>query len=489
MKDASMDSCQRKETGSFYTPDVAARSLVSWAVRSSKDRLLDPSCGDGRFLAHHKCSVGIEQNHGAAQAARVRSRSADIHQTEFFQWAASTGDRFDCAAGNPPFIRYQKFSGEVRARALGLCERLGARFSSLTSSWAPFLVAASGLLRRGGRLAFVVPAEIGHAPYAVPLLEFLVNRFAAVQIIAVKEKIFPQLSEDCWLLFADGYGEQTDFIKFSPIERLEFMERPPREGRIIGMVEWNYWNKRLRPFILESSSRALYRSIADNPRTRRLKDIAKIGIGYVTGDNDFFHLRPSIATSFDIPGRYLCPTVRNGRFLKRPALTPQNVTNWRERDEPVFLLRIRRSDSIPTPIARYLSTPEGQRARTGYKCRNRNPWFVVPDVCIPDAFLSYMSGEGPVLVLNQACCTCANSVHAVVMKDGISAAQLQRKWYQPLTQLSCELEGHPLGGGMLKLEPREAGSVLFVEAQSKSKSAIKVILDAVETMRRWRHYV
>src|SRR5260370_35755023 len=67
MKDASMDYGQRKETGSFYTPDVAARSLVRWAVRSLKDRLLDPSCGDGRFLALHKSSVGIEQDHRAAR--------------------------------------------------------------------------------------------------------------------------------------------------------------------------------------------------------------------------------------------------------------------------------------------------------------------------------------------------------------------------------------------------------------------------------------
>src|SRR6266849_4620830 len=156
-----MDTCERKETGSFYTPDVAARSLVRCAVRSSRDRLLDPSCGDGRFLALHQSSVGIEQDRHAAQAARVRARSADIYQTEFFQWAATTSERFHCAVGNPPFIRYQIFSGAVRARALRLCGRLGAHFSSLTSSWAPFLVAASGLLRRGGRLAFVVPAEIG----------------------------------------------------------------------------------------------------------------------------------------------------------------------------------------------------------------------------------------------------------------------------------------------------------------------------------------
>jgi adenine-specific DNA-methyltransferase len=33
-------------------------------------------------------------------------------------------------------------------------------------------------------------------------------------------------------------------------------------------------------------------------------------------------------------------------------------------------------------------------------------------------------------------------------------------WQTSLTRLSVEIEGHPLGGGMLKLEPTEAANVL-----------------------------
>ena len=64
-----------------------------------------------------------------------------------FAWASETTERFDCAAGNPPFIRCQRFNGDSRARAIELCARLGADFTGLASSWAPFLVATAGLLR------------------------------------------------------------------------------------------------------------------------------------------------------------------------------------------------------------------------------------------------------------------------------------------------------------------------------------------------------
>ena len=194
----------RKQAGAYYTPDAVVANLVRWAVRKNRDRLLDPSCGDGRFIAAHRNGLGVEQD--AAAVAMGRAPGACVHQGDFFAWAARTRERFECAAGNPPFIRYQTFKGDVRERALQLCARPGAKFSGLTGSWAPFLVATASLLKPGGRMAFVVPAAIGHAPYAAPLLDYLVGHFDDVRILAVRTKLFPDLSEDCWLLHAGGFG-------------------------------------------------------------------------------------------------------------------------------------------------------------------------------------------------------------------------------------------------------------------------------------------
>ena len=138
-------------------------SLVRWAIRHEDDRLLDPSCGDGRFIACHRNAVGIEQDLDTIATAIARAPWALVHEGDFFAWAAETAERFDCAAGNPPFIRYQSFNGVTRDRALDLCARHGADFTGLASPWAPFLVATASLLKPGGRMAFVVPAEIGHA--------------------------------------------------------------------------------------------------------------------------------------------------------------------------------------------------------------------------------------------------------------------------------------------------------------------------------------
>ena len=104
-----------------------------------------------------------------------------------------------------------------------------------------------------------MPAEIGHAPYAVPLLEYLVSHFGTVQVVAIKEKVFPRLSEDCWLLFADNAGCRTDNIRLSKIERFGPGASLPPVAEQVPVDAWRTrWRGRLRPFLLPSRVRNLY---------------------------------------------------------------------------------------------------------------------------------------------------------------------------------------------------------------------------------------
>lgn len=481
---------QQKLSGAYFTPEPLAEALACWAVRKDSDRLLDPSCGDGRFIAAHGNSVGVEQEPASAHTAIARAPWALVHEGDFFQWAEATPERFECCAGNPPFIRYQHFKGSVRSRALALCAREGALFTGLTSSWAPFLVAAASLLKRGGRMAFVVPAEIGHAPYAAPLVEYLVAHFSTVHVIAVREKLFPRLSEDCWLLYADGFGGRTAEIRFSALDRFEWTARPPVYFERVAVSEWRTrWNRRLRPFLIAPRIRELYGELAGAAGSHRLGAFAGIGIGYVSGDNDFFHLRPSDAGHWGIAEHFLHPTVRNGRVLPKNQITAQTVHNWKKADQKMLLLHLRRGQELPTAVKRYLDSAAGRSARQGYKCRNRAPWYSVPDVQVPDFVLTYMSGRSPQLVKNDAGVTCTNTVHSVKIKNQQLAARFLPSWSTPFVQLSCELEGHPLGGGMLKLEVREAARILFPDPGfGLDRPAKRDISTGLAEMRRWRHY-
>lgn len=479
----------QKRSGAYFTPDPVSATLVRWACRKPTDRMIDPSCGDGQFLALHRNSVGIEQNPASAHRAIDRAPGALVHEGDFFTWATETGERFECAAGNPPFIRYQTFKGEMRRRAIGLCLDLGAKFSGLSSSWAPFLVATAGLLKPGGRMAFVVPAEIGHAPYAAPLLDYLVASFSTVQIIAVRRKLFPSLSEDCWLLYTDGFGGRAEAIDLTVVENFKPSRTPPKPTIRIDIEEWrSVWNRRLRPFLLPGSIRRLYSSALTAPDTKRLSEFADVGIGYISGHNDFFHLRPSDAKRLGIESPFLQPSLRNGRAMPNRQITKVTVDGWMKSDDQVLLLRLTRDQELSSSVRRYLDSSAGREARLGYKCRTRAPWYAVPDVQIPDFMISYMSGRNVNLVQNFAGVSCTNSVHSLRVRDRTLAAKLLPQWGTPFVRLSCELEGHALGGGMLKLEPREAGRIVFPSEKAISKADDEELEEAIVTMQRWRHY-
>ncbi len=481
-----------KRHGQFFTPPHVAATLVRWALRSPTDRILDPSCGDGEFIAIHEHAVGCELDAAHAATARERAPAALVHGGDFFTWADETHERFEAIVGNPPFIRYQGFTGEIRDRALSQAKRFGADLPALTSSWAPFVAASALLLRPGGRMAFVVPAEIGHASYAVPLIEALCAAFGEVVLVAVREKIFPTLSEDAWILYVEDYGSRTDSVRLVTIDRFTSAARPPRGGRTVPLSGLRKVRGRIRRWLLPADVLEAYERLEAGDGIRRLGTLARVGIGYVSGANDFFHLRPSLAKRTRIDARFLVPAVRRGASLPATAsLTGKQVQKWIASDAAVLLLRLTRDDHTPPRSVRnYLDSEAGLEAREAYKCRVRDPWYAVPDVTVPDGFLTYMSGKTVQLIRNEAKCVGTNSVHIVKMRLGVSFRAVQTSFDSPLTRLSCEIEGHPLGGGMLKVEPREAQRLLIATpaAISAMSDEGELFESGIAAMREWRGY-
>lgn len=481
---------RKKALGQFFTPEDVARTLVRWVIRNPDDRLLDPSCGDGRFLVSHGKSVGVELDPRFARNAYDRAPGALIHGGDFFRWASATGERFEATAGNPPFIRYQNFTGEDRSEALDVAASAGAKLSALSSSWAPFVIVAASLLRPAGRLCFVVPAEIGHATYARPLVRWLCMHFGWVQIIAYRQKLFPELSEDCWLLYCQDYGTPSRHIHLSAFDAFKELESPPHSSRSVSLKEWESVGERLRPFLFPKRGIEIYQNIVDSESTSRFSELASASIGYVTGANDFFHLRPSEAKRWGISWHYLKVSVRKSEQLRGDVVDFQAVERWMAKDEPVLLLDLKHASTLPHAVSDYLKTAAATKAQQTYKCRNRRPWYVVPDVTVPDAFLSVMSGARPLLVRNEAGCVCTNSLHAVKFRTAHSGQLLRNGWSSTVTQLGAEIEGHPLGGGVLKLEPREAARIPVPSRNFRlTKSDETALEECLNDARSWRHYV
>src|SRR5207253_11488440 len=101
----------------------------------------------------------------------------------------------------------------------------------------------------------VFHAGIGQAPYAAPLLEFLSQRFETIRLFALREKLFPYLSEDAWILLAAGYGEQTGSFLLSAHDRFRPGLLDSKPDVEVPLEAWRQWNCRLRPFLIGRRAR------------------------------------------------------------------------------------------------------------------------------------------------------------------------------------------------------------------------------------------
>ena len=69
----------RKARGAFFTPELVARYVTEWAVRSPTDRVLEPSCGEAAFLLEAGRRLDIL---GAPSGLRGRLNLSLIHISE-----------------------------------------------------------------------------------------------------------------------------------------------------------------------------------------------------------------------------------------------------------------------------------------------------------------------------------------------------------------------------------------------------------------------
>ncbi|MBI3979649.1 MAG: N-6 DNA methylase [Chloroflexi bacterium] len=476
----------RKALGAYYTDAVVADFLVRWAVLTGHELVLDPGFGGGVFLtaAAERMRVlggdpdrqvyGVEIDAAAYRAFADRCRtghvSARLVHASFFDVGTDRLPPADAVVGNPPFIRYQRFNGAIRQAALYRAEDAGVRISELASSWAPFLVHAVQFVRPGGRLAMVVPAELAHAAYARPILEHLRRTFRTTRILTFARKLFPKLAEDTVLLLAAGRGEPFDsftVIDLPNVSALGQYTEPATalpQGCRVDAGAVGRGDERLLHYLLPERTRTLYRQLQASANVASLGTLADAGVGYVTGDNEFFHVRKGTADLSNLPAEYLRPAVRNGAELSGLRFTPADWTALYDSGHACLLLLLPTDGPLPQSVQQYLRQGVERGVPDRYKCRVRTPWYSVPHVYRADGFLTSMSGSAPKLVANEAGVVAPNTLHILRLYPlqearQLSALSLAALWQTSLTALSGEMEGHSLGGGMLKLEPTEAERV------------------------------
>lgn len=484
---------QQKVNGRYYTPEAVARPLVAWALDGSMGRVLDPSFGGCAFLngAFRELTArsaprpqrlvwGVDTDPAARRHLQplleAGASPAQFLTQDFFSvMPEDLGGRFDALVGNPPYVRHHDLSTERRAVALAAAEACNVPLSGMSNYWAYFAAHALRFLSPGGRLAFVLPGSFFHADYAKCLHESLRNSFESVVAIAVGERIFGEAEETTAVLLASGFGGSCDALRIgwapSANALTGICEDPKRHTQPVARDQKDGgW---LRP-LLGGTTIELYDGLQVSEHTARLGEHARIHIGTVTGANGFFTLSPREQRRHRISRRWLRPIVTSSRYLAGIVYTETDQGELAEAGRKCFLLHTSGKDGSPRGLEQYLKQGEDAGVSTRFKCRQREKWHQIPDVEPPDAFLQYMCGGHPRIVLNEARASCTNSLHRITWRaesSGIDPRWFALAMLTSLTRLSAELIGRKYGGGLLKLEPGDARRLLLPVLPKDEKCA------------------
>lgn len=461
----------RKERGAFFTPDEITRFIADWAIRTAHDTVMEPSAGDAAFLVAAVARLrelasdpgalppvnGVEIHAHSARTARQRVREAGgiphIRHSDFF--LVDPDPVYDTVIGNPPFIRYQDFSGDSRARSRAAALRGGVALTGLASSWAAFTIHSALFLRPGGRLGLVLPAELLSVNYAAPVRKFLFNRFRDVQLVLFDEQVFPEAEADVVLLLADGYLDgPTDHATIRQAKNADALESMGAGQTWTPTDPAGKWTTSLvDPRAIEALHTVLQRGLF-----APLETWGDTTLGIVTGNNKYFTLSPQRVKELNLPPHELLRLSPPGSaHLRGLKLSDEMLAKLGQQGGATSLFY----PADPPSAAALAYIEDGHRTGvdTAYKCRVRKTWYRVPLVPPADLLLTCMNADTPRLTTNAAGARHLNSVHGIFLDPKhreIGRQSLPLASLNSVSLLHAEMVGRAYGGGILKIEPKEA---------------------------------
>lgn len=473
-----------KLRGGYYTPALIAEFVSAWVAKAGP-LLLEPSCGDGRILAflakHSTQTQGVELcADEAAKAAKISGLA--VATGDFFGWFTE-GRRgtFDGVAGNPPYIRFGNWAESSREAALSFMRSCGLHPNKLTNAWVPFVVASVVACRKGGRVGLVIPAELMQVGYASELRQYLIDQCSHVTVVCFKRLVFPGILQEVVLLLAER-GDGPARVQILEVEdatslaELQVEEEPKVRAALHEREKWTKYF--LAPHEIEAM-----RALRVDDRLSPLKLFASVDVGVVTGRNAYFVMTPDEARHNHVEDLTI-PLVSRSAQLSGIVYGENDHRDYSAQGGKTLLLDARGTDPVEhQALAAYVSLGEEHEVHTGYKCRIRKQWWVVPSIWQADAFMLRQIHTHPRIIANQTNATSTDTVHRLRVAEGVEPGKMAAVAMNSITFAVSEIVGRSYGGGILELEPSEAEELRVPDPSLLADHIVAKVDDLVRQKR------
>ncbi len=352
--------------GYVLTPDTLVDEMVERLFSGKRplgsDRVLDPGCGGGAFIAGvlRWCQTrgvappkitGIELN--PALAAKARKRFADQPSVQIVHadyLLTSVGQEFSFIIGNPPYVSLEKLGDETQRN------RYRARFTSARGRFDLYMLFFERALKDlapNGRLVFITPEKYLYVASAKPLRQLLTEQSRVSAIDLAPEDAFPGFTTypAITTLEKGSSGANCTSIRL----RCGTTRSPslPTGGQ-------SWW-----PHLLTEETRA---------GSDVLQDICiRVSAGIATGADDVY-----VRDISNVPARL--------RAFARPAIAGRDLVPGKVMPAPRRVILVPYADNgrlLPSEklgsLGRYLAEPLHAEALKRRTCVRHKPWYAFHD--------------------------------------------------------------------------------------------------------------
>ena len=314
-----------RKKGQFWTPSWVADAMVRYVAADAK-KIFDPGVGMGVFYSAlkkfdpTKHFFGTDVDSEVLERARsegVLDSNAVVEVRDFILRPPKKS--FDAIVANPPYIRHHRLSTEYKEafNKIGL-RVMGKTIDGRAGLHIYFLIQALSLLRGGGRLAFIMPADTCEGVFADSLWAWISRNFQIEGAITFEPHAtpFPGVDTNAIILLIRNA---------QPSKKMKWVRCRRAESEELMIFLENQLKLQNRKFVdLEIFERdldeAMRTGLSRPPQEKgsnkfTLADFAATKRGIATGANEYFIFNQSKSKKFGILNfgkpAGICPTWGN----------------------------------------------------------------------------------------------------------------------------------------------------------------------------------
>lgn len=459
-----------RERGQFWTPFWLAKVMVGWVTESRPEMLFDPAVGPGTFLAAARAAgyigsfAGYELHESSfTEGRRLGLSPNDFKDVVMGDFISARVDRvFPAIVSNPPYIRHHRLAEDRKAELRRIAERvLGFALDGRVGLHVYFLIKCLELLAPGGRLAFLLPADVCEGISSRALWNRICERFCLEAVLTFDESAapFPAVDTNAMVFLISNTA---------PKERFKWLRVWERDGEAITRALRGLANGDADQPALTCVERelpeALVTGLSRPPRAASLQGVplshfARVMRGIATGANEFFFLTGQQIAELGLETRYFIRGIGRTRDCPGDVLRAATLAALEAQGRPTWLLNLDATpkERLPLPLRLYLEIGERQKLHERALIRSRRPWYRMERRTPPPILFAYLGRRDCRFILNEAGVVPLTGFLCVYPWDSrpVAVRQLWRALNHPATLQNLAFAGKSYGGGALKVEPRQ----------------------------------